>query len=637
MKIRIIRFAMIFAAAFAFAACVQEEMNSVNGNDVAEGAEFAICLNPPAKTANNGLGTEWVAGDKVNVFHAVSGTQNYVNDGAFEYTSGSSFSGRLAGTLDAGVSYDWYVAYPYDENMTSPTAMTINIPADQYQSEDGSMAHLCGSLCPLAGKVSGLASSQAVAVTMNHLVTVMKIKVTNYEANPMDLSLVSFMADGCTHENETVTLMSGIHAQTITGTYSVDFTGDKISYTQVDKGMGTGSPRPLLRLNTSKTLGLNESATVYMAVIPFYIANGTIITIGMNNNSGGVGQAIYGKNVSCKAGQICGVKQGSRLAPPFKDGINFYHGQKNSDGTYTFQDGWWRCDLPADFQLSGEFNFADLFTTCNTGDAKVSIIDRGNQNDKTGNDNTEAGLARFEAAAACCQGFKWVANRRWENNFNVSYGDKSGIFLECYAGYGVGSWLIWFRIEDPFDGLIQAVDGDVLFATTPTISGADLWSDKYYAPSANYGGLAAGENAVDICPFINAKPSSWDPTNFDLFHSAWTQISVKAANGEKLIVNDGHIRLTDYAAKFCRQSAGIKWVPAWFKRWDGSNYHEAAWDNGAAAAEWGISISADGYLKTTSDYAGIGFQFAPSLYFEYDYGSAQHLGTKYLPFLVFNI
>ena len=645
MKTRITKFAMAFAATLAFVGCVKEEMNTAGGNNVAEGTEFTLSLTPPTKTANNGLGTEWVAGDKVNVFHAVSGTQDYVNDGAFEYTSGSSFSGKLAGTLDADKAYDWYVAYPYDESMTSPKTMTINIPGDQYQESDGSMAHLAGSLCPLAGKVSGIASGSAVAVGMNHLVTVMKIKVTNYEANPMDLSLVSFMANGCTHENETVNLMADAHAQTITGTFTVDFTGEKTVYTHIDRGTGTGTPRPLLHLNTSEELGLNESATVYLATIPFYIPHATSLTIGMNNNSGGVTQHIYGKNVACKAGQICGVKQGSRLAPPFKEGINFYHGKKNSDGTYTIDNnGWWRCELPADFQLSGEFSFADLFTTCNTGDASISIIDRGNQNDKVGNDGTDEGLARFEALAACCVpgtaeagGFRWRANRRWESNFNVDYDDKSGVFLHCYAGYNVGAWTIFFRIVDPFDGLIKADGSDILLSTTPTINGGDLWGDKYFAPSANYGGLESGEHSVDICPFINAKPSSWHTDNFNLFHENWTNISVKSADGKELIVNDGHIRLTEYAAKFCRQSAGIKWVPAWFKRWDGTQYHEAAWDNGAAAAEWGISISADGYLKTTPEYTGIGFQFAPSLYFEYDYGYAQHLGTKYLPFLVFNI
>lgn len=637
MKRFIIRFAMTLAVAAGLASCVKENFSdSSNGiGTPLDGTDFTISL-LHSKTANDGLSTVWTIGDKVNVFHAEAGTENYVNDGVFEFTSGSSFSGVLAESLGSGKSYDWYVSYPYDENMTSPKAMPINIPSDQTVAA-GSMAHLCGSLCPLFGKVSALPSSSEVSVTMNNLVTVMKIKVTNYEATPMDLSLVSFMANGCTHENETVTLLPGSHAQTITGSYNVDFTGSRLSYTQVDKGMGTGTPRPLVHLSSPVSLGLNESTTVYLATIPFYIANATTVTIGMNNNSGGVTQGVYGKNVSCKAGQICAVKQGSRLAPPFKEGINFYHGQKNADGTYTFQDGWWRCDLPSDFQLSGEFNFADLFSTCNTGNAGVTILDRGNQNDKTGNDGTEAGLARFEAAAACCQGFKWVANRRWDNNFNVGYGDKSGIFLNCYAGDNVGSWLIWFRIEDPFADLIKADGGDIILETTPTINGGTLWGDKFFAPSANYGSLPAGANNVDICPFINAKPSSWHSDQFNMFYEAWTNILLKGTNGKELVINDGHIRLTEYAEKFCKQSAGIKWIPAWFKRWDGTNYHEAAWDNGAAAAEWGISISADGHLVTTGAYTGIGFQFAPSLYFEYDYGYAQHLGTKYLPFLVFNI
>ena len=82
------------------------------------------------------------------------------------------------------------------------------------------------------------------------------------------------------------------------------------------------------------------------------------------------------------------------------------------------------------------------------------------------------------------------------------------------------------------------------------------------------------------------------------------------------------------------------WLPAWyigFDRISGEYREEAAWDNGAAAAEHGISITSDGRLVTAADYDGWGFRLAPSLYFEYDYGYTQHVGTKYLPFIVANI
>jgi hypothetical protein len=98
--------------------------------------------------------------------------------------------------------------------------------------------------------------------------------------------------------------------------------------------------------------------------------------------------------------------------------------------------------------------------------------------------------------------------------------------------------------------------------------------------------------------------------------------------------------LSDYAKKFCKQSSGLTWLPAWYRGYDPSvrEYtEEAAWDGGAKAATHGLSITPDGRLVVSSDYDGFGFRFAPSLYFEYDYGYAQHVGTKYLPFVVGNI
>ena len=593
------------------------------------------------RTSNDGFSTTWIAGDMVNVFHAESGSEDYINDGAFLYTEGNAFKGHIRNNLESGKKYDWYVSYPYDEKMTSPKVMPIHIPCDQYQSMDGDMSHLCNSYCPLAGKSVGVDGNSTIVVQMNHLVTVLKIKVTNYEASPMNLDLVSFRADGCTHVNEDVTIISN-DAQTIAGSFNVDFTRDKISYSHVDRGLGIGSSRPLLHLKKSATLNLNESATVYMVSLPFHIANATTLTVGMNSNQGGITQGLYGKNVSFRSGQICSVRQGSRIEPPFKDGINFYHGKKNPDGSYEFQDGWWRCDLPVDFQFSGEFDFADLFYTCNTDDASISLLPLINQNHIAGNNGGEGDLVdRFNELSACCHGFKWVRNKRFGYNFHVDYGDKCGLFFNCYAGYGVGSWNIWFRLEDPFESIIKAVEGDWLLTTTPSINGADLWGDKFSAPTAVYGTVEPGTE-INICSFYNSNPTSLDQDKFNIFYPNWRSFYVKAVDGTDLIVNDGqNVKLTEFAAKFCRQSAGIQWLPGWYRGYDKSSgefTEEGAWDDAKIkAAAHGISITPDGKLVTSDSYDGFGFRFAPSLYFEYDYGYAQHIGTKYLPFIVGNI
>ena len=62
---------------------------------------YEIFLVPPTKTANNGLSTVWVDGDKVNVFHAEAGTENYVNDGAFTFSTEDRFTGTIKAELES--------------------------------------------------------------------------------------------------------------------------------------------------------------------------------------------------------------------------------------------------------------------------------------------------------------------------------------------------------------------------------------------------------------------------------------------------------------------------------------------------------------------------------------------------------
>ena len=87
----------VVAALFSFTGCIDEQLGQNQGDGVEAGAEFTINLNPATRTVNNGLSTEWVEGDNVNVFHAVAGTTDYIDDGAFEFTSGTMFKGKLAG------------------------------------------------------------------------------------------------------------------------------------------------------------------------------------------------------------------------------------------------------------------------------------------------------------------------------------------------------------------------------------------------------------------------------------------------------------------------------------------------------------------------------------------------------------
>ena len=436
-------FSFILCTLLAMPACNFVEMENTTPE-----FPYEIFLVPPTKTANNGLSTVWVDGDKVNVFHAEAGTENYINDGAFTFSTEDRFTGTIKAELVEGMEYDWYVAYPYDPTTISPKYMRVTIPTIQNQVADGDMSHLREKLCPLAGKVEAVPAEQNPNVMMNHLVTVMKIKVTNYESTPCHLQTVSFAH----HTNDSqYTTLAGVHY--------LDMTGNEMVYTQAEKmdadnitlpGWENNSDltkssllegdvtRPYINLTNPKTLGLNESATVYLVCKPFTIENATLLSIGMNNINSGVDQAIYGKSPVCKAGAINGVKQGSRLAPPFKSNVKFYHGRKNTDGTYKIDnEGWWRCELPEGFDLQGEFNFKDLFTTTNS-DAAFTFIDKPNQN------ATVQGM--YDAFASCLNPTtgQWTGNSSLEVNLNFPESDRSGIFVNSSAGYNVGSWAIMY-------------------------------------------------------------------------------------------------------------------------------------------------------------------------------------------------
>ena len=441
-------FYIILCALLAVPAC-----NVVDMDNPTPEIPYEIFLVPPTKTANNGLSTVWVDGDKVNVFHAVAGTTDYINDGAFTFSTEDRFTGTIKAELEKGKAYDWYVAYPYDPTTISPKYMRVTIPTIQNQVADGDMSHLREKLCPLAGKVEAVPAEQNPNVMMNHLVTVMKIKVTNYESEPCNLQTVSFA-----HHNR-----AGEYT-TLAGVQYVDVTGEEIVYAQAEEmdadnitlpGWENNSEltkssllegdvtRPYINLTNPKTLGLNESATVYLICKPFTIPNVTSLCVGMNNVSGGVSQEIHKQNtegVVCKAGAINGIKQGSRLAPPFKSNIKFYHGKKNADGTYKIDnEGWWRCELPEEFDLQGKFNFKDLFTTTNI-DATFTLIDKPNQNA-----TVQSMYDEFKACINETEGSgEWNGHLGLNVSLNFPDTDRSGIFVNSSAGYNVGSWAIMY-------------------------------------------------------------------------------------------------------------------------------------------------------------------------------------------------
>ena len=92
MKQFVIRFTILLTFVASLLSCANEYVSLIPEQ---EGSEFTLRL-LQTKTVNDGYSTRWVKGDKVNVFHAEAGTDNFISDGAFEYAEDDSFRGVVS-------------------------------------------------------------------------------------------------------------------------------------------------------------------------------------------------------------------------------------------------------------------------------------------------------------------------------------------------------------------------------------------------------------------------------------------------------------------------------------------------------------------------------------------------------------
>lgn len=637
---------LFFYASFAlasiivFSSCMKDDLqdnNKPEQSGAVEGLNFTLKLSAGTKTTLEGMSTKWVEGDKVNIFHAEAGTDAYVSDGAFEITDAANgvAEGTLGSSLAADKSYDWYVVYPYNENSTSPTEISISIPTEQVQAETGSMAHICGNLDPLHGKATGVAASEMPTVTMKHLLTVVKVRARNYNYETLSLETVSLSAKQT----------NGGADVNLAGTYTVNVAGDTPSFTAV-----SAVARPYVRFTTPASLGTNDFAYAYVATVPFQIEHAGEYTVGMNNTEGGVTMALYETNgglVQFNAGKITEVRQGTIPEPPFKDGIKFYRGMLKN-GVYT-KDDWdaWRVELPVEYQLAGEFNFKDLFYSCNIGDAKVTGAADGNGGSNVSGKGFDAGIVNEGTA----QNFYWRWNKRIGHNFEDSWfagsqcpDYKHGLLMTIYPGYRVcaGGYLMWVRMADPLEGLTtpDPNDGNIIGISCPSlVTSVTGWAS---APNYAVASHAAGETKDIVTDFI-AQNAGWSGDANPLFTAAWNALDIKDAAGNTLIhtpAPDEHIAMTETLEKYCNYSKGLYWKQTWY------NY-EPAWADGGmnedgvnAAAAKGISVTEDGKIVATDAFnpsVDGGYRITSRVCLDTDYGTYHFIGARWMVMTTYHV
>lgn len=263
--------AAFFASAFALTSCTKEMTDSSKDIE-SQGIPFEICasVSQTRTTTDNSWNTTWVAKDAINLFHAEAGTTTYVSDGQFtvENTESGKFKGNLARELTAD-SYDWYAFYPYSTYNKTPAGdaqsnfgYTTIGGTSQTQTGNNSQAHLCGKPCPLYGVVKSVSKSSSPTISMQQLVSVIEVNVTNNSGEDLTVSSVSFTG-----------------TEDIVGTFYINFTGTPV-YTIKDAS--SVSETASLTVSEGAAIANGSSAKFYLAIKPFTAASGSNLKLSVN-------------------------------------------------------------------------------------------------------------------------------------------------------------------------------------------------------------------------------------------------------------------------------------------------------------------------------------------------------------------
>ena len=242
------------------------------------------------RTTNDGLSTKWAKGDSVNVFYADAGYLNYSENSKFvlaDAETGLFETDYLKGNLSA--VNDWFVLYPYNENIYSPANTSSGyLPVGakatdvQIQIYKDNMKHIAGENYPMWGTALAVPYEEAPHVVMSHLSSLLEINVTNSTEEAIAVNSVTFTAP-----------------EDITGTYYIDITGDQPYYTSSGANYVSGVAR--LAVGGADQIAPGESGKFYLAIKPFTAQANTELILDVNGQT----KYIYLDNdVTFSAGKI---------------------------------------------------------------------------------------------------------------------------------------------------------------------------------------------------------------------------------------------------------------------------------------------------------------------------------------------
>lgn len=333
----------IFLASLVAATCMLVSCNKEIETPVSLGPDipFVVYLqdNDLTKTVNDGYSTKWVEGDKLNVWHAVTGSTSYVMDNMFAV---EDVNGRCTGTLqeelDPSSNYDWYACYPYEYNVSTPNHETgLFFVGGNYadpQSGNNSMSHLAGKAAfPLVGWASNVPAGEFPTLKMKNVASVMAFHITNNQDKDIIVNGIDVIAP-----------------DPVQGQVAVDFTtADVVSI------ISGGNKFTQMTVSDGTPIKTGEKGIFYMGVLPFTAETGTELVVYVNVTIDG--KAVKQKfvknmteNVSFNSGCIKAINvnytedENHAIEVTSDDFANFNLGYRvttfKTDIEYSTFDGW---------------------------------------------------------------------------------------------------------------------------------------------------------------------------------------------------------------------------------------------------------------------------------------------------------
>lgn len=256
-----------------------EQLDSPKMEEVNDSGNFTVYLSQPqTKTANDGISTKWVEGDAINLFHAITGTNGYIDDNSFncDNVAANKFSGTLSEELNADSNYDWYAFYPSINTTNGDTPVKFSkyigrtemssFAGKVTQTGNNSMAHLAGGRdgFPVVGFVDNVPASEFPTIPMKNVASVICVNVTNTLSEPIVINSVDLVAP-----------------KPIIGNFSIELTGNDIAASSL---YGHGFIR--LEVAEGSQIARGESAKLYIGVAPFTVTSGEEILLYVNTTIG---------------------------------------------------------------------------------------------------------------------------------------------------------------------------------------------------------------------------------------------------------------------------------------------------------------------------------------------------------------